>query len=415
LIDVISTQRSTILKKDPGIPRESMSRISELVGLPHIIVITGLRRCGKSTLLRQIIQSYYRQGDFYYINFEDERLRNFCSEDFNIIYEVQLRLFGEHKVFLIDEIQNVEGFELFVRRFHEMGFKFFITGSNATLLSRELGTKLTGRYLRIDLTPFSFKEFLDMKGISHDRTSLAMTESRVIVERAFDVYIESGGMPEFLKYEDREILLRVYDDIVLKDIVVRYGLENTAMIKDLYGYLISNLSNRFTYNSLRKTVGAGSTTTIQNYIHYLEEANFCRIIHLFDPKVKMQIMSSKKFYLTDHGFLGPISSRLSRNRGKVLENIILSTIAGKGDVFYFQGKNECDFIIVESQVVTSAIQVTYDLNDETRDREIAGMIEALDAFGLEEGTIVTHSQNEEIEVRGKRIMIVPAWKWCLSH
>ncbi len=413
LREILLDQRETILGKDLGIPREAMKRVLKIVSLPQIVVISGIRRCGKSTLLRQIIKEHFNDEDFFYINFEDERFRDFDSSEFGSLYEEQLSLFGGHKVMMIDEIQNVNGFESFVRRFHDMGFKFFITGSNANLLSRELGTKLTGRYLRIDLKPFSFTEFLDMKEIEHEENDLNITGPRVEIKKAFDEYVEKGGMPEFLKYHDQEILLRTYEDIVFKDIVVRYGLENVRMIRDLYGYLVSNLTNRFTYNSLKKTIGAGSSVTIQNYVNYLEEANFCSILYKYEKKIKMQLIAPKKFYITDHGFLRPISTRLSKEKGKILENIVLGQISQKGDVFYFEGKNECDFIVISGRMVETAIQVTWDLNEETRDREVRGLVEALNNFDLDVGTIITYDQENTIEIDGRRIEVIPLWKWLI--
>src|SRR3989338_10029192 len=153
-------QRETILQKTMGIERTILKFLEKKVKLPHVVVLTGLRRSGKSTLLRQLMKKQYDDKDFYYVNFEDERLFNFKAEDFNIIYEALVELFGEKKTFFIDEIQNVHNFENFVRRFYDSGFKFFITGSSAKLLSNEIGTKLTGRHVDIVVKPFSFAEFL---------------------------------------------------------------------------------------------------------------------------------------------------------------------------------------------------------------------------------------------------------------
>ncbi len=415
LKEVIMDQRSTILGKDPGIPRHALDRISQLLELPHVVVISGVRRCGKSTLLRQIIKEHYADEDFFYINFEDERLRDFDASQFNDLYEAQLSLLGKKSVFMVDEIQNVDGFEAFVRRFQDMGFKFFITGSNANLLSRELGTKLTGRHVRVDLQPFSFKEFLDMMGVDHDDGAKFHTESRMKIRNAFDEYLEKGGMPEFLRYGDQEILLRTYEDIILKDIIVRYGLENVKMVKDLYGYLISNLTNLFSFNSLKRTIGAGSTTTVQNYIHHLEEANFCTILQKYDHSIKKQMVASKKFYLTDHSFVRPVSTRLTRDRGKVLENIVFSHIRSRGEPFYYQNGGECDFIIVDRNEVVMAVQVTWEMNETTKEREVDGLFKAISEFDLDEGTIVTYDQNAEMAMDGKKINVVPAWKWLISY
>ncbi len=414
--EVLLDQREFILGKDPGIPRQAMKRINEVINLPHVIVISGLRRCGKSTLLRQIIKNHYNDKDFFYVNFEDERLRDFNASEFNTIYEELLSLFGKKKVFMLDEIQNVDGFEYFVRRFQEMGFKFFITGSSAHLLSREIGTKLTGRNLRIDLYPFSFKELLTFKGINHKKEDLYKTERKVIIRNAFEEFMSTGGMPEYLKYKDQEILLRTYEDIVVKDIVIRYNLDNVRMVKNLYNYLISNVTNRFTFNSLKNTLGMGSSVTAQNYVDYLEEVNFCSIVHRFNPSIKKQNKSSKKFYMTDHGFLRPISTRLTKNKGKILENIIFIHLKHDGKVFTFETKKgECDFIQIKSNQVTQAIQVTWELTEKNERREIQGLLSALKEFDLNSGTIITYDIEKETVIDGKKIVIIPAWKWCLLH
>ncbi|HMA83753.1 MAG TPA: ATP-binding protein [Candidatus Thermoplasmatota archaeon] len=414
--EVLLDQREFILGKDPGIPRQAMKRIDEVINLPHVIVISGLRRCGKSTLLRQIIKNHYNDKDFFYVNFEDERLRDFNASEFNTIYEELLSLFGKKKVFMLDEIQNVDGFEYFVRRFQEMDFKFFITGSSAHLLSREIGTKLTGRNLRIDLYPFSFKELLTFKGINHKKEDLYKTERKVIIRNAFEEFMSTGGMPEYLKYKDQEILLRTYEDIVVKDIVIRYNLNNVRMVKNLYNYLISNVTNRFTFNSLKNTLGMGSSVTAQNYVDYLEEVNFCSIVHRFNPSIKKQNKSSKKFYMTDHGFLRPISTRLTKNKGKILENIIFIHLKHDGKVFTFETKKgECDFIQIKSNQVTQAIQVTWELTEKNERREIQGLLSALKEFDLNSGTIITYDIEKETVIDGKKIVIIPAWKWCLLH
>ena len=208
--EILIIQRETILKKKYGVERTVLKEVESKLKLPHVIVLTGLRRSGKSTLLRQLIKKDYNDEDFYYINFEDERLFDFPAEDFNRLYEALISLYGKKKTFFIDEIQNVANFETFVRRFYEEGFKFFITGSSATLLSKELGTKLTGRHLDIIVRPFSFLEFLEIKVVKIDKESLYKTELKVKIKKYFEDYLTQGGMPEYLIYHDSELLSRVY-------------------------------------------------------------------------------------------------------------------------------------------------------------------------------------------------------------
>ena len=183
--EILVRQRQIILNKEYGLERTTLKEIETKAKLPHVVVLTGLRRSGKSTILRQLIKKHYHDEDFYYINFEDERLFNFPASEFNNIYEALVSLYGKKKTFFLDEIQNVVNFETFVRRFYEEGFKFFITGSSATLLSKELGTKLTGRHVDIVVRPFSFLEFLELKRFKIDKESVYKIESKVEIKKYF--------------------------------------------------------------------------------------------------------------------------------------------------------------------------------------------------------------------------------------
>ena len=264
--EILVEQKEAFLKKPLGVPREVLVEIDERIKLPHVLVLTGLRRSGKSTLLRQIVKKHYLDKDFFYINFEDERLFNFPTSEFNRMYESLVRLFGKKKTFFIDEIQNVDNFESFVRRFYENGFKFFITGSSANLLSKELGTKLTGRHLDTHVNPFSFKEFLKLKEFDFDKKSTYLTEKKAQLKKYFEEYLLMGGMPEYLKFTDQEILSNIYEDTVLKDIAIRYKINNVNNLKELYSYVITNFANNFSYTSLKKFIGIKSVNTIKLYI-----------------------------------------------------------------------------------------------------------------------------------------------------
>jgi len=206
LKEIILEQRDFIDRTEQGIEREALLKsLKKYFKLPHTLVVAGIRRVGKSTLLVQLMRSFYKDTS-YYFNFEDERLLNFEPNDFNSLYELMVELFGEKKVFFFDEIQNVKGWENFVRRMQDRKFKFFITGSNASLLSRELGTKLTGRYLSQELYPFSFKEFLSFKNYKFQQNNLYKTVERGKLKKFFNVYLKEGGMPEYLQYQNKEVL-----------------------------------------------------------------------------------------------------------------------------------------------------------------------------------------------------------------
>lgn len=412
--EILVKHRETILNKEYGVEREALKEIDPKIKLPHIIVLTGLRRSGKSILLRQIIKKYYNDEEFYYINFEDERLLNFPASEFNRFYEALVSLYGKKKTFFIDEIQNVSKFETFVRRFYEEGFKFFITGSSATLLSRELGTKLTGRHVDIVVRPFSFSEFLSLRGVILNKESLYKTETKINIIKHFEEYLIKGGMPEYSIYKDPEIIAKIYSDTVLKDIAVRYKVENVDALKELYSHLITNFSNKFSYNSIKKFININSVNTIKKFISYLEETYFAKTINKFDYSLKKQIINDKKFYVLDNGFIEVISKKMSPDRGWLLENLVLSKLNKNKDVLYFQEKGECDFVIKEGVKIVLAIQVCYTLNHENRQREINGLQSAMNKFGLKEGLILTYNQEEEFKQDGFNIKVIPVWKWLLE-
>jgi len=412
--EILIRQKETILSKKYGIERAVLRELKSEIRLPHVVVLTGLRRSGKSTLLRQLIKKYYKDEDFYYINFEDERLFNFPANEFNRLYEALISLYGKKKTFFLDEIQNVTNFETFVRRLYEEGFKFFITGSSATLLSKELGTKLTGRHVDIIVRPFSFLEFLELKGVKINKESIYKIEIKVKIKKYFEEYLIRGGMPEYLIYNDPELLTRVYEDTVIKDIAVRYKIDNVAILRQLYFYLINNFANKFSYNSLKKVTSIKSVNTIKKFISYLEETYFAKTINKFDYSYKKQIINDKKFYVLDNGFIGVLSKKLTNDSGWLLESLVFNCLNNFHEIFYYCDKKECDFLIVKNKEIKQAIQVCYELNEENREREVGGLSEAIEKFKLKEGLLLTNSQEEELELNGKKIVIKPVWKWLLE-
>ena len=407
-------QRETILQKTMGIERTILKFLEKKVKLPHVVVLTGLRRSGKSTLLRQLMKKQYDDKDFYYVSFEDERLFNFKAEDFNIIYETLVELFGEKKTFFIDEIQNITNFESFVRRFYDTGFKFFITGSNAKLLSKEIGTKLTGRHVDIIVKPFSFEEFLTSKNFILDKQTIFKTNTRVELKKHFAEFLVSGGMPEYVQYGDSEILTRVYDDIVIKDIVARYKVDNVKELKELYQYLITTFSQRFSYNSLKKFIKINSANTIKKYVDYLEETYFISQVNKFDYSLKKQIINDKKVYVVDNGFIPKISLKFTKDDGWLLENAVFIELKNSGEVFYYSEKFECDFVVAENKKVKEVVQVCWNLTQTNKERELNGLLEAMNQFKLKTGLILTNDQEEEIDINTKKIIVKPVWKWLLT-
>lgn len=414
LKQALAEQRAAISQKPLGIERTILETIKKKAVLPHVVVLTGLRRSGKSTLLRQLMKKQYNDEKFYYVNFEDERLFNFQAEDFNTIYESLVELFGEHKTFFIDEIQNVTNFESFVRRFYDFGFKFFITGSSAKLLSKEIGTKLTGRHIDIVVKPFSFEEFLISKNFKSDKQTFFKVGTRAELKKYFSDFLISGGMPEYVQYRDPEILARTYEDIIIKDIAVRYKVDNIRQLKELYQYLITTASQRFSYNSLKKFIKINSANTIKKYINYLEETYFVNQVSKFDYSLKKQIINDKKVYVIDNGFISKISVKFSKDNGWLLENSVFMELKDLGEVFYHSEKFECDFVVAENKKVKEAVQVCWSLTQTNRERELNGLLEAMNKFKLKVGLILTNDQEEDVEIEGKKILVRPVWKWLLK-
>lgn len=417
LKEIILEQQREIKQKDKGIERAELKEIEKYFKLPHVVIIAGMRRVGKSTLLCQIMNRFCKNNS-YYFNFEDERLINFKLEDFNKLYEIFLETLGPRKIFFLDEIQNVKGWEGFVRRMQDKGFKFFITGSNATLLSKELGTKLTGRNVFLRLYPFSFKEYLSFKKISFNANSFYHTTERAKLKKSFNNYLESGGMPEYLKYQEKELLFRVYEDILYRDIVARYEIKEIKALRELSLYLLSNLSDLFSYNNLKNFLKLGSVNTVKSYIEYLENSFLFFTVRVFSFSLKKQFYAPRKIYCIDNGLANAVSFRFSKDKGKFLENLVfLELKRRKKEIYYYKTENnlEVDFLIREKNKIKELIQVSQNLDNlKTKEREVKSLIIALKELKIKNGIILTENKEENLKIDNKTITVLPVYKWLLD-
>ena len=319
LKELIIEQKKEFEKDDDFVRRTALDNIANYLELPQILIISGLRRSGKSTLLKEINKYFFSNETVFYFNFEDERLIDFTASDFNPLYETFIELTGRSRIFLFDEIQNVENWELFVRRMYDRGFKFIITGSNSSMLSKELGTRLTGRYIGIELFPFSFKEFLHLKNISVPE--FLLTEDRASIKRHFNEYLKCGGIPEYLIYNNDLILKTLYENILYKDVFARYKLNAEKVLKELSFYLFSNYGGEISYNKLRIMLNV-SINTVKSYLGYLENSYLVFTVPRYDYSVKKQIYSHKKVYVIDTSLINLISFKFSRDYGRLLENLV---------------------------------------------------------------------------------------------
>ena len=397
LRNIVKVQRENLDLAEASIEREALKQIE--VKIPFVIVLSGIRRCGKSTLLKQLMKKI---KDFYYFNFEDTRAINFEVEDFQKLDEIFSEEYGNKAYYFFDEIQNVQKWELFVRAILDRKKYVIITGSNASLLSKELGTRLTGRHLRFELFPFSYNEFLLL---SNKKKSLS----------SFEEYFVNGGFPEYLKLKKSVILQELLNDILNRDIAIRHKLRSLKSLREMASYLLTNVGKEFSYNNLKKTFNLGSTNSAISFVSYFEDSYLLFTVPKFDYSLKKQLVNPKKAYSIDNGLTNVNSSSFSQDKGKMLENMVFISLRKKHmDIFYFQEEGECDFVIKEGTKITKAIQVCFDLNDDNKDREIRGLIEALEKFDLKEGIILTYKQEDEFKIKGKRVKILPVWKWLLE-
>jgi len=415
LSSVLKEQHETFSNIDLGTPREILPEIIAGLASPKILVITGLRRVGKSTLLAQIAHNQLADN-YFFVNFEDERLLNFTADQFDRLHEALISLFGDRKIFLFDEIQNVPEWERFVRRLHDQGYQFIITGSNSSLLGQELGTKLTGRSLRYELFPFSFREYIAFHGVESPKTSVLTTRERGALLKHSREYLVNGGIPDALKYPKLDILKTLYNDVLYRDIAARYGIENVRSLQELAFYLVSNPASEISYNKLKTNLKLGSANTVKKYISYLEDAWLFFTINKYAYSVKEQQIAAKKVFSVDTGMLNSVGFSFSKNIGNLMENLVFLHLRRQyQDVYYYKTKqnHEVDFFVPSQQL---AIQVSQDLSDEeTMLRELRSLVELSEEKKEQHRfQIVTLADKETITTEGTIVDVMPLYEWLLS-
>ncbi len=400
-----------------GIERENLKSFETVLKAPHAVVISGLRRAGKSTLLAQISQKYYEEKDYAYVNFEDDRLLSFDASDFHLLLDMIAELFGPKKVYFFDEIQNIPHWEIAIRRLIAEGKKIFITGSNASLLSREFGTKLTGRYLPFELFPFSFREYLQFINLSvEDFRGGLRTEQKQHLRKSFEQYLEKGGIPQALLFPELKIHKILYDDVLYRDIVSRYDVTAVKELRELTAFLLANVGNPISYNKLKSQLMLGSVNTVKSFVEYLESAWLFFVISVFDSSVKRQQIASKKVYGIDTGLIQSLSFRMSENRGRMLENIVFLELKRRSwQVYYWTSPEgfEVDFYVKEKNLF---IQVCSDLSDKkTRERELRALLLAKKQFPKASLLLLLDHEIEEIVYEGEKITVQPVAEWLLCE
>lgn len=396
ILNVIEAQKVNMDVLDLGLKRSSVNALPDLSS--HALIVSGIRRCGKSTLLYQLLKE--RHPEALYLNFEDTRLYNFDPSDFTRLDKIVMD--SKSRILFFDEIQIVDRWEVYIRQKLDEGNKIVITGSNASLLSRELGTKLTGRHITRELFPFSYPEF-------NAYTQSDPSEESVLA------YLQTGGFPEYVKSGMDEILHHLFEDILIRDIAVRYGVRDIKTLQRLALYLVSNVGNRITGNRLKTMFESGSTSTIMDYLSHFEYTYLFHFVPKFSYSLRKQLVNPRKVYASDTGLINANSGSFTDDLGNRFENLIFLHLRRQfKEIYYFAEKGECDFVVSEKGTVRQVLQVCYELNADNLDRELNGLFEAMDFFKLKTGTLVTLHQTDKFERDGKTINVVPAKNYLLT-
>ncbi len=397
LSEIIDLQTNDFVSKTTGIARMALEKIPEVDN--YATIITGIRRCGKSTLLLQILNK--KQESAIFLNWEDIRLNSFETDDFIRLHSEIVK--RNVNLLFFDEIQLIKNWEMFINQLLREEFKVFITGSNASLLSVELGTHLTGRQLSTELFPFSFEEFCNIKKLEYSAESV-------------DVYMKVGGIPDYVKSEVTAVVLSLLDDILIRDIAIRYAIKDVETLKKLTIYLLSNIGCTVSANKLTQSIGLKSASTVLEYFSYLKNAYLVDFISQFNYSMKVQLRNPKKVYSIDLGIVSAVTSSFSQDNGRKLENLVfLKLRSNYKEIFYFKEKGECDFVVKQQEKVIIAIQVCYLIDDLNFEREFNGLMDALVFFDLKEGTIVTHHQSDVFERNGKKVNLIPAHEFLMQN
>ena len=385
---------------------------------PNVLAILGVRRSGKSILSHLLMKNKH----FGYVNFDDERLYGIEAHDLNKIVQAFYELYGSDlSYFIFDEIHNVNGWELFITRLRTSK-KIIITGSNSQMLKGELATCLTGRYIDFTLFPFSFREFLRMKEIEFSEQDLYSTKKISDVKRMLEEYLKVGGFPEVHKFGKR-IIVRVYEDIINKDIIRRYNIRYKDTFKEMMKYLVSNSSKEITFRKLRNIFEIKDVHTIKNYLSYTASAYLIFFLEKFSFKLKQQFKTPKKIYVIDPGIIDTISFKPIENIGMLMESLVAVELLRRKhywkpdtEVFYWKDyqQNEVDFLVKEGVYVKQLIQVCYDVGDyETKKREVRGLINASKELKCRNLLVITSDFEGEEKIEGKTIKYTPLWKWLI--
>lgn len=405
-----------IFKSERIIEREGKT-VKRFITHPNILAVLGVRRSGKSIFSYSLLE----KNKFGYINFDDERLTDFETRDFNKLLQAFYELYGSDLEYIVlDEVQNVPRWELFVTRLRETK-KVIITGSNSKLLSGELATHLTGRHVDFTLFPFSFREHLKYKGLEISKDVLTTKEKARLFTELKD-YLVFGGFPERFKF-GKAILRVIYSDIITKDIVLRHRIKMIEEVKKIAKYLVSNFSHEFSYSSLKNISRVEHLYTVSKWLSYFEEAFLFFKLERFTFKLKQQILAPKKIYCVDNGIISGVGFKTTEALGRLMENTVFIELLRRKsyffedqEIYYWKDhqQNEVDFVIKEGHNIKQLIQVTYASDeDDVRKREIRSLLKASKELKCNNLLIITWDYKDEIRIDNKIVKLTPLWEWLL--
>ncbi len=396
-------ERDGLLSR-PYQQRHTKYDADELLKSPLIKLITGPRRVGKSVFALLMLQG----KNFAYLNFDDNQLLEKWDED--LAMSALDDVYPDYDFMLLDEIQNLPDWDLWVSKLYRRGKNLIITGSNAKMLSSEMATVLTGRYLQIEMLPFSLEETMSWKNISHDREEQAAQAIMLA-----DDYMRNGGYPETIPARSitKSYLSTLFDSILLKDVAQRHKVRNTNDLYNLATYLLSNFCNPISANELAGELGLSSVATTKKFCDYLNEPYLFFYLPRFNNKLKLMNKAPKKVYVVDNGFVQSTAFNLSENLGRLLENQVFVELLRRGYIpgqtlFYYRTRNdkEIDFVTRKGAKVEQLIQVCYDMTSEkTRKRELDALVEAAEELSCDNLLVITNSQEEKIEWKGTAILV----------
>ena len=381
-------------------------------------VVIGVRRSGKSTLCFNALR---KAGVHYaYANFDDERLKDIETKDLDNVLQSLYKIYGEFEYLFLDEIQNIDGWPLFVNRLLRQRIHLLITGSNAKLLSTELASHLTGRHHKIELFPFSFKDWCVINDLDYTRLT---TKNRGLLSKAYEDYFHQGGFPELLSGEEnpKEYIGTLIDNIITQDIKKRYKIRNIDALKKLAHHILNETPTIIVKDNLQDAIGIKSEQTLANYLLYLNQTYLISTISKYSSKSRERSRGEKS-YAIDVAFMDKRDNAFSGdNLGWRLETIVYLELLRRkattdNDIYYFKSRNaEADFVVCDKNRTLAVYQVSYDIsNEKTRKREIRGCIAGAKSTKCDNVFLITDHESGIIEEEGYKIQVVPIWEWLVK-